>query len=141
MTTKHTEFRLTLASNPKQIQKVEGFLEKVNEAAQLDEIQMNKVMISLTEAANNAILHGNKSDASKKVHLTCEMLPGWLLFVVSDEGKGFDPDKVVSPLKDENLLRASGRGVFLMKTLMDKVEFEHNTDGMVVRLWLNTSKL
>ena len=141
MTTKHTEFRLTLASNPKQIHKVEAFLEKVNEAAQLDEIQMNKVMISLTEAVNNAIIHGNRSNPAKKVHLTCEMLPGWLLFVVNDEGKGFDPDLVVSPLKEENLLRDSGRGIFLMRTLMDKVEFEMNTHGLLVRLWLNMSKL
>ena len=140
MTTKHTEFRLTLASNPKQIQKVEAFLEKVNETAHLDEIQMNKLMISLTEAVNNGIIHGNKSNPEKKVHVTCEMLPGWLLFVVHDEGAGFDPAQVLSPLKEENLLRDSGRGVFLMKTLMDKVEFEKNNTGLIVRLWLNLSK-
>ena len=101
---------------------------------------MNKLMISLTEAVNNAILHGNKSVPEKKVHITCEVLPGWLLFVVHDEGGGFDPVRVASPLKDENLLRANGRGVFLMRTLMDKVEFEQNDTGLNVRLWLNLSK-
>ena len=140
MTTKHTEFRLTLSSNPRHVHKVEDFLDKVNKTLHLDEIQMNKVMISLTEAVNNAIIHGNKSDVSKKVHITCELLPGWALFLIQDEGKGFDPGDVANPLKGENLLRESGRGVFLMKTLMDKVEFELNDPGLLVRLWLNLNK-
>ena len=140
MTTKHTEFRLTLSSNPKQVRKVEAFLDKVNANLHLDEIQMNKVMISLTEAVNNAIIHGNKFDDTKKVHVTCEVLPGWALFLVQDEGRGFDPGRVANPLKAENLLRESGRGIFLMKTLMDKVEFELNEPGLMVRLWLNLNK-
>ena len=122
------------------MQKVEGFLNKVNEILHLDEIQMNKVMISLTEAVNNAIIHGNKSDSAKKVHVTCEVLPGWALFLVQDEGGGFDPGQVANPLKGENLLRESGRGIFLMKTLMDRVEFEMNDPGLLVRLWLNLNK-
>lgn len=140
MTTKQTEFRLTLPSNPKHVRKVETFLDKVNTIIHLDEIQMNKVMISLTEAVNNAIVHGNKSDHAKKVHITCEVLPGWVLFMIQDEGGGFDPGLVANPLKGENLLRESGRGVFLMKTLMDKVEFEMNEPGLLVRLWLNLNK-
>jgi serine/threonine-protein kinase RsbW len=122
------------------VHKVEGFLNKVNETLHLDEIQMNKVMISLTEAVNNAIIHGNGSDPQKRVHITCQLLPGWALFLIQDEGKGFDPARLENPLKGENLLRDSGRGVFLMKTLMDKVEFEVNDPGLLVRLWLNVNK-
>jgi serine/threonine-protein kinase RsbW len=131
---------MTLQSNPKQIRRVEAFLKKVNRAAHLDEIQMHKMMVSLTEAVNNAIIHGNKSDQMKNVHVRCELLPGWLVVFVSDEGKGFQPDKVRNPLRKQNLMRESGRGVFLMKTLMDKVEFEMGPSGALVALWLDMKK-
>ena len=79
-------YRVSLSSSPKNIGKVETFLKKVNHAVHLDEIQMHKLMVSLTEAVNNAIVHGNKSDEKKKVAVVCEILPGWLLFLVTDEG-------------------------------------------------------
>jgi serine/threonine-protein kinase RsbW len=59
---------------------------------------------------------------------------------VHDQGKGFRIDKIASPLKKENLLRESGRGIFLMRTLMDKVEFEMDGSGLEVRLWLALNK-
>jgi serine/threonine-protein kinase RsbW len=132
--------RMTMASDPKNIVKVERFLEKVGSKVALDEIQMNKLMVSLTEAVNNAIVHGNKSNPKKKVTVTCEAVPGWLLLVVNDQGRGFDPKLVANPLKNENLLRESGRGIFLMRTLMDKVEFETIRGGYEVRLWLELRK-
>lgn len=132
--------RMTIASDPKNIVKVERFLEKVGSKVPLDEIQMNKLMVSLTEAVNNAIVHGNKSNPKKKVRVACEAVPGWLLLVVNDQGRGFDPKHVANPLKNENLLRESGRGIFLMRTLMDKVEFETIRGGYEVRLWLELRK-
>ncbi len=133
-------FRLTIHSNPRSIHRVETFLAKVNSLLHLDEIQMHKLMVSLTEAVNNAIFHGNKSDIKKRVRIQAEVLPGWLLIQVWDQGKGFKPELVRNPLKEENLLRESGRGVFLMRTLMDKVEFEQRPEGMEVRLWLDLGK-
>ena len=140
MTTKHIVHRMTLRSNPKQIQKVEPFLKKVNRSVRLDEIKMHKMMVSLTEAVNNAIIHGNRSIAEKKVHVRCEILPGWLVVFVSDEGEGFELSKVRNPLRKRNLMRENGRGIFLMKTLMDKVEFETDSSGTQVALWLDTNK-
>ena len=140
MTSKPTMFRLTISSNPKNIGKVEGFLKKIGKSVTLDEIQFHKLMVSLTEAVNNAILHGNRSVPGKSVHVVCELIPGWLLIMVDDEGKGFRPEKVGNPLAKENLLRESGRGIFLMRTLMDKVEFEVEKSGTLVRLWLDTNK-
>jgi serine/threonine-protein kinase RsbW len=127
---------MTLPSSPKSIIRVEAFLHKVNRSAGLDEIRFHKAMISLTEAVNNAIMHGNKADKEKKVHVRCDVMEGTLLFTVTDEGRGFRPETVDNPLKEENLLKESGRGVFLMRTLMDRVEFRRSTEGMEVRLWL-----
>lgn len=140
MTPKQTMYRLTISSNPKNIGRVEGFLKKIGKSVRLDEIQFHKLMVSLTEAVNNAILHGNGSVAGKSVHIKCEVIPGWLLIMVDDEGKGFKPEKVGNPLAKENLLRESGRGIFLMRTLMDKVEFDVGKEGTQVRLWLDLNK-
>ena len=131
---------MTLRSHPNQIRKVEMFLKKVNHAIHLNEIQMHKMMVSLTEAVNNAIIHGNRSDPAKRVLVRCEILPGWLVVFVDDQGGGFEPSKVRNPLHRQNLMRENGRGIFLMKTLMDKVEFEKEPDGTRVSLWLDTKK-
>jgi len=133
-------FRLTLRSVPRSIRRVESYLSRINSIIHLDEIQLHKVMVSLTEAVNNAIIHGNKSHPEKKVIVRCEVHPGWLVFIVEDHGRGFRVDQVKNPLREENLLRESGRGIFLMRTLMDKVEFELTEKGTQVRLWLDTNK-
>ncbi len=140
MALKQTVFHLTLPSDPKHIGRVEGFLAKVKHSIHLDEIQTHKLMVSLTEAVNNAIMHGNKSQPAKKVSIVCELLPGWLLVMVTDQGKGFRGRKVGNPLLKKNLLLENGRGIFLMKTLMDKVEFTMTRAGLQVSLWLNLNK-
>lgn len=140
MKTNQTVFCLTLRSVPQSIRRVESYIDRINAIAHLDEIRMHKVMVSLTEAVNNAIIHGNTSDPTKKVRVRCEILPGWLLFKIEDHGRGFKVDQVKNPLKEENLMRESGRGIFLMRTLMDKVEFEVTRTGTQVRLWLDTNK-
>jgi len=137
---KQTVFRLTLRSNPKQIGRVEDFLQKINRVVHLDEIELHKLMVSLTEAVNNAITHGNKLNESKRVMVRCELHPGWLVVTVLDEGRGFKLHSVRNPLKKRNLLRESGRGIFLMRTLMDKVEYEMGKSGVQVQLWLDLNK-
>jgi serine/threonine-protein kinase RsbW len=137
---RQTVFRLTLSSTPKSISRVEPFLDKIRVVLKLDDIQLNKLMVSVTEAVNNAIIHGNKRNLEKKVKVMGEILPGWLLVVIADQGRGFDPGQVSNPLQEENLLRESGRGIFLMRTLMDKVEIDRTDLGTEVRLWLDLNK-
>jgi len=127
---------MSMSSNPKLIHRVERFLQRVNSQAHLDEIQFHKVLVSTTEAVNNAIFHGNKSDRRKKVYLTCELSTERLILTVKDSGKGFNPERINNPLNEANLLRESGRGVFLMRTLMDRVEFRFSKKGTEVRLTL-----
>lgn len=127
---------MSMSSNPKLIHRVEKFLQKVNKKARLDEIQFHKLVVSTTEAVNNAIFHGNKSDPKKKVYLTCGLSKEKIMLRVRDSGGGFDPSRLHNPLSDENLLRESGRGIFLMKMLMDKVEFHFSKKGTEVRLTL-----
>ncbi len=125
-----------MSSNPKLIHRVEKFLQRVNKDAHLDEIQFHKVLVSTTEAVNNSIFHGNKSDPRKKVYLTCELSDEKMILRVRDSGKGFNPQKIGNPLNESNLLRESGRGVFLMKTLVDRVEFHFSEEGSEVEMTL-----
>ena len=136
MTGKVKKFRMSMHSNPKLIHRVENFLQKVNKRAHLDEIQFNKALVSLTEAVNNAILHGNKSDPRKKVYIACELSMEKLILTVKDSGKGFNPEKLRNPLDESNLFRESGRGIFLMRTLMDKVQYHFSKDGSEVEMIL-----
>lgn len=82
---------------------------------------------ALYEAMANAVIHGNRQDAKKQVHVRCRYDSGdCVRIVVSDEGPGFDPNAVPDPTLPENLQSEHGRGIFLMKTFMDEVRFEKN---------------
>ena len=126
------KFVLAITSNPKNVLKVESFLEHVNEHLQLDEVKFNKLLVATTEAVNNSIIHGNKRDPRKKVILTCEVNHAVLIIRVHDEGPGVDTKNLPNPLAEENLLRENGRGVFLMRSMMDSVEFDKTPDGAEV---------
>lgn len=128
------KFVLVIASNPKNVGKVEGFLMKINQQLKLDEMQFNKLLVATTEAVNNGIIHGNKRDAKKKVTLTCELDHTELMLRIEDEGPGLDPSTLPDPLAEENLMRENGRGVFLMRSLMTSVEFQRSPHGSSVTM-------
>jgi serine/threonine-protein kinase RsbW len=90
------------------------------------------ILISLTEAVNNAVQHGNRNDISKIVCVRSQKLKHTLHCEISDEGRGFDPEKVPDPTSPENIEKPGGRGVFLMRQLSDKVRFKDN--GSTVEL-------
>src|SRR5579864_7328950 len=93
---------------------------------------VSDVEIALREALANAIIHGNHEDRLKHVHVTCRCEPDEVSFAVKDEGKGFDIDNVLDPTAPENIGSAHGRGIHLMKALMDEVRFEQS--GVVVHM-------
>ncbi len=87
--------------------------------------QEDTIELALREALANAVLHGNRQDPRKKVRICCACQEDrGILIVVKDEGEGFDPAQVPSPLVGENLYSEHGRGIFLINMLMDEVRFE-----------------
>ena len=84
------------------------------------------LLIALTEAVNNAIHHGNKLDPSKTVTMGYEKKDDRIVFMVQDQGPGFDHDNLPDPTDPKNLEKPHGRGVFLMRALADEVEFTDN---------------
>jgi len=90
-----------------------------------DEDDLHKIGISVRECMVNAVVHGNKYNAKKKVHLKVERGPDAITVWIGDEGAGFNPADVPDPLHNDNLLKHSGRGVMLMQAFMD--EFQVST--------------
>jgi anti-sigma regulatory factor (Ser/Thr protein kinase) len=90
------------------------------------------VEIALREALANAIIHGNHEDRRKQVHVTCRCQPDEVSIAVKDEGKGFDVNSVPDPTAPENIGSAHGRGILVMKALMDEVRFEEG--GVIVQM-------
>jgi serine/threonine-protein kinase RsbW len=90
--------------------------------------------VGVAEALANAMIYGNRRDTSKRVHVEVELSTERLSVVVRDQGPGFDPDTVPDPTLPENLERPGGRGIFLIRELMDEVDF--NECGNCVRLTL-----
>ncbi|HHB78815.1 MAG TPA: ATP-binding protein [Saprospiraceae bacterium] len=126
---------LSLPSNPEHIHKLEPFLEDVTSPYCLDQGSYGKILISLTEAVNNAIRHGNKFHAGKDVSIKCHQNGKTIKFWVSDEGKGFDPVSIPSPTGVARINIEGGRGVFLMRELSDHLKFKNN--GSTVELCFN----
>lgn len=116
---------LKLSSESKSIIEVEKFVKKIVQSYRLNEDQHGNILISLTEAVNNAIIHGNCKDRSKKVSIRLKEVKDRLAIQVSDEGCGFDYRKVPDPTKEENLCKCGGRGVFLMQMLSDVINFKN----------------
>ena len=87
--------------------------------------QERDVEIALREALANAVLHGNQQDAEKKIQISCRIqCGGEVSIIVRDEGKGFDTTKVPNPTAIDNIGSEHGRGIYLMRTLMDEIRFE-----------------
>ena len=106
----------------------------MNGTLKMDEEKLHSLLVVVTEAVNNSIMHGNKRNRSKKVHISCSTNGRVLTVKVRDEGKGFNPEIVPNPLQEDNLLRESGRGVFLMRQLMDSVTYNKNGTEVVMSM-------
>lgn len=92
-----------------------------------------EIELALREALVNAIVHGNEENLDKRVYVYCRCTPGGEVSItVKDEGNGFDHDTVADPTSPDHLLRTHGRGIYLIRTLMDEVDFEQG--GSVVHM-------
>ena len=103
---------------------VESFIENIGEKVSIQETVYGNVLVSVTEAVNNAIVHGNKEDKNKKVRLGLKKNKKSVSFVVEDEGNGFDFNNLPDPTNPKNLEKVKGRGIFLIKSLSDKTTFK-----------------
>ncbi len=120
--------KLVINSDIKNISEVEKLIDTVCEDLNISEDIYGNILIAVTEAVNNAIIHGNKNNQIKKVttHVTQSSSKTEVVFTVFDEGAGFDFNNLPDPTAPENIEKPDGRGIFLMKNLSDNVEFFNN---------------
>jgi serine/threonine-protein kinase RsbW len=116
------------------VSEVEAAADQLATEAGLDEDQRFHIGMAVREAAINAVLHGNEYDPARKIDVALENTGKDLVFVIADEGHGFKPEDVPDPLAEENLLRGTGRGIFLIRSLMDEVHFRQLHPGTELTL-------
>ena len=126
---KQKHFELEIKSISKHLSKVERLSEKVARYADLNQSDTDDLGIVTTELVNNAIHHGNNNDSTKKVFISFFVNGTKLELRIKDQGSGFDPSKLKDPLAPENLLSESGRGIFLIRNLMDGLDFKFSDAG------------
>ena len=116
------------------VAEVEAAAEKLAADAGLNEDERFHVTMAVREAAINAVLHGNEYDPAKQIAVSMENTGKALVFTIADQGRGFDPESLRDPLAPENLLRGTGRGIFLIRSLMDEVHFRQLNPGTEMTL-------
>lgn len=118
------KFRLKLQSTHEESERIPDFVTDIESEASFTEEESANLMLLLSEAVTNAIKHGNKFDESKSVDVEIVITDSEIISTVTDEGEGFNPEKAKDPLKEENLLAASGRGIFLIREFSDSMEYK-----------------
>ncbi len=124
----------SLSSTMESVGEVEAAAEKLAAEAGLDEDACFHVTMAAREAALNAVLHGNEYDPAKQITASFENTGKSLIVTIADQGPGLDPDTLPDPRAPENLLRGTGRGIFLIRSLMDEVHFRQLHPGTELTL-------
>jgi len=126
--------KFEIASQTDQIKVVVDRLDQFLTKAGLIEPFISEASLAVSEATANAIIHGNKQEAGKKVSIAFSLDDDRLEINIKDQGKGFQPAEIPNPLSDENRMKRSGRGIYLIKASMDKVKFEVSPKGLAIEL-------
>jgi len=135
----HRIVRLEFTSAFEMVDFVQVVSDHMARSVGLDDDSMHWVSVSIRESVINAIKHGNRNDATKRVFVDFEItttsaVPE-LAIRVRDQGEGFEPEAVADPLAPENLLKSSGRGIFLIRNFMDDVQLRRAPEGgMEIRM-------
>lgn len=123
---------IEIPSLTENIRIVESFVDNTKEKYELTDDVYGNIMIAVVESVNNAIVHGNALDKNKNVLLSATLSEEQIQFTIEDQGPGFDQKNLPDPTAPENIEKAGGRGIFLMKHLADEVQF--SKEGRCVAL-------
>ncbi len=124
--------KLSINSKSENIILVEKLIEDVCEVFGIPEDHYGNILVAVTEAVNNAIYHGNKANPTKKIEIQFKSKKDHISFSIKDQGEGFEFDRLPDPTDPTNLEKPNGRGVFLMKKLAEKVEFEDKGSKVIL---------
>jgi len=132
MAAEDPQVHLAIGSQFENIELVQIVVEESLRKFDLDEATAHSIGLAVREAVANAIKHGNQEDPDKRVEVDFGFDEGEVVIEVTDQGDGFDLLEVKDPLKPDNLLRSSGRGIFFMNSFMDAIDYSFKPEGGTV---------
>lgn len=122
-----TETRSVIFSSVREnVSLVEKFVDEICQFYNIGDEHYGNILVALTEAVSNAIVHGNRLNPEKDVKFYYESKDSFLSFTVQDEGLGYNPETLPDPTDPDNIESPNGRGVFLMRKLSDEINFHDN---------------
>ena len=130
-------FYMALTSDPENVSEVQPYIDNIIKECNIKNDLYGNILVSVTEAVTNAIIHGNQADENKKVTLNSRITEKMLAVKITDEGPGFDFDDVPDPTSPENIFNLNGRGVFLMRQLSDGVVFSDEGSTVEIKFKLH----
>jgi len=123
---------LKISSDPRWLRMVRAMMQEISRQAGFNDMERSEIILAVDEALSNVIKHSYKGDPQGVVWLTCAADNGCLEVVLRDRGEPIDPQRLEAPPPDE--VRIGGRGLFLMRSIMDEVLFEREGETNLVRL-------
>jgi len=130
-------YKKIFPSNPALLPNIEEFVKEIIATTKLSAQKKINLELALAEAAANSIIHGNKSDKNKNIEITVELSERKIIIKIKDEGKGFTIKNVPDPTEKENIYKNSGRGLHIMKALIDNLEYNFSQSGTETILTIN----
>ena len=124
--------RLDVPSSLRWVHTLHAVIMEILSQMSLDEESSDQINLAVIEAGTNAIKHGNQEDPEKRAYFEFIIQPDQLTVVIQDQGQGFDREQVPDPMHPENLLKSSGRGLFLIESCMDDVTYEKS--GTLIKM-------
>ena len=126
---------LRFSADLSNLDKVEKFVHSILDFEEVDERLYGNIIIAVTEGVTNAVVHGNQNDSKKDVHVQCNSTDITIEFRIKDQGEGFNFNEIPDPTLPENVEKLDGRGVFLITSLADQIEFHDN--GSLIEMQFN----
>ncbi|MCX6149483.1 MAG: ATP-binding protein [Ignavibacteriales bacterium] len=123
------EYYIEIHSDPNYLPEIEEFLQKIGTENNIEKTKQNNLVLAINEATTNGMMHGNKGNFEKKVKISISVSDSEIKSVIKDEGNGFNPKEVPDPTEPENLYKESGRGLYIMNTCMDVVNYNFTPKG------------
>lgn len=129
-----TDDTIVIPSSQNYLADVDAFIESQLRSYGASDSVIADIAISVSELVNNAIIHGNRSAPNKCVKVRIGRSNSTVSIAVTDQGPGFNPDRIQNPIEDDNLMKEVGRGIFIVRALMDSVDIDATDEGTTIKI-------
>lgn len=130
----HQSEKIVIKSKISELKKVEFFLYEIFKKYGISQKYFNKTLLCISEAVINSIQHGNKKDESKRVTIVMNFELTFIDIFIEDEGDGFKSDEIENPVNKKNLKKESGRGIHIIKSLSDNIEYNEKGNKVQIKI-------